>query len=59
MRWRAECEGHGQKSKLSVCVKRMLKHLLISEAFLCEVDIGEFLFCMYMIAKSLETGEIG
>lgn len=48
-----------RKSKLSVWVKLMLKHPLISEAFLCEVDIGEFLFCIYMIAESLETDEIG
>lgn len=48
-----------RKYKLSVCVKLMPKHPLISEAFLREVDIGEFLFCIYMIAESLETGEIG
>lgn len=48
-----------RKSKPSLCIKLMPKHLLISEVFLCEVGIGEFFFCIYMIAESLGAGEIG
>lgn len=48
-----------RKSKLSLCVKPVPGHPPISEVFLCGVGIGEFFFCVYMIAESPEAGKIG
>lgn len=44
-----------KKSKQSLCVKLVP----VSEAFLCEIGLGEFFFCVYMIAESLEACETG
>lgn len=42
------CEGHGILEHVSFCVKLVPEHLLISEAFLCEVGIGEFFALVYL-----------
>lgn len=47
-----------RKSKLSLCVKLVPEYLFISDTVLCEVDIGKFFFCVYIITESLEAGGV-